>query len=127
MGTKPIKNPDTAHTIGMETNHHTMQDINMKITKSQLKQIIKEEVAEELNEFMDDPDPGDQAEYEDLIAQIGVSEDFNRLLTLNNRLDIEPEEMLRMLFDMSHNEPEIEKEYDPADSPFTRPKAARYR
>jgi|TARA_R110000824_G_scaffold34890_1_gene110098 hypothetical protein len=31
----------------------------MKITKSQLKQIIKEE----LNEFMDDPDPGDQAEH----------------------------------------------------------------
>jgi hypothetical protein len=70
----------------------------MKITKQQLKELIKEE----LNEFMDDPDPGDQAEYEDLIAQIGVSEDFNRLLTLRNRLDIEPEEMLRMLFDMSH-------------------------
>ena len=70
----------------------------MKMTKSQLKQIIKEE----LNEFMDDPDPGDQAEYEGLIEQIGVSEDFNRLLTLNNRLGIEPEEMLRMLFDMSH-------------------------
>ena len=35
-----------AHTIGMKTNHHTMQGINMKITKSQLKQIIKEELEE---------------------------------------------------------------------------------
>ena len=70
----------------------------MKITKQQLKEIIKKE----LNEFMDDPEPTDQAEYEDLLAQIGVSEDFNRLLTLRNRLDIEPEEMLRALVDVSH-------------------------
>ena len=59
-------------------------------------------IKEELNEFMDDPDPGDQAEYEALITQIGTSEDFNRLLTLRNRLDVEHEEMLRRLFDASH-------------------------
>ena len=37
------------HTIGTETNHHTMRGIkrnnNMKITKKQLKQIIKEELS----------------------------------------------------------------------------------
>ena len=33
-----------AHTIGMGTNHPTMQGINMKITKSKLKRIIKEEI-----------------------------------------------------------------------------------
>ena len=38
-----------AHTIGMATNHHTMQGINMKITKSQLKQIIMEELSDYLS------------------------------------------------------------------------------
>ena len=48
----------------------------MKITKSKLKQIIKEQ----LNEFMDSPEPGDEELYRELIQKIGSSEDFDQLL-----------------------------------------------
>ena len=70
----------------------------MKITKSQLKQIIKEQ----LNEFMDSPEPGDEELYRELIQKIGSSEDFDQLLYVINRLGVEEEQVLLDLGAAAH-------------------------
>ena len=70
----------------------------MKITKSKLKQIIKEQ----LNEFMDSPEPGDEELYRELIQKIGSSEDFDQLLYVINRLGIAAEQVTMDLGRAAH-------------------------
>jgi hypothetical protein len=69
----------------------------MKITKSQLKEIIKKE----LNEF-GYAEPGDEELYRELIQKIGSSEDFDQLLYVINRLGVEEEQVLLDLGAAAH-------------------------
>jgi len=77
----------------------------MKITKSQLKEIIKKE----LNEF-GYAEPGDEELYRELIQKIGSSEDFDQLLYVINRLGVEVEQVMMDLGDAAHGR-EQEEEY----------------
>ena len=73
--------------------------INMKITKTQLKEIIKKE----LNEYgFEPPNPGDEELYRELIQKIGSSEDFDQLLYVINRLGIDGEQVMMDLGEAAH-------------------------
>ena len=86
----------------------------MKVTKTQLKQIIKEE----LNEFMDSPQPGDEELYRELIQKIGSSEDFDQLLYVRNRLDVGGEQLMRDLRQAAHIA-HLASPYDPGNKKDT--------
>jgi len=72
----------------------------MKITKSQLKQIIKEELNE--GGYAGYAEPGDEELYRELIQKIGSSEDFDQLLYVINRLGVEEEQVLLDLGAAAH-------------------------
>ena len=69
----------------------------MKITKSQLKEIIKQE----LNEYGFD-DAGDMELYMELIDTIATSDDFQQLLYVRNRLGIDGDQVMDDLGQAAH-------------------------
>ena len=71
----------------------------MKITKTQLKEIIKEE----LNEF-NRPDPGDEELYMELIDTIATSDDFQQLLYVINRLGVDGDQVMDDLGEAAHRD-----------------------
>ena len=71
----------------------------MKITKTQLKEIIKKE----LNEYgFEPPNPGDEELYRELIQKIGSSEDFDQLLYVINRLGVDGDQVMDDLGEAAH-------------------------
>jgi len=71
----------------------------MKITKSQLKEIIKQE----LNEYGFD-DAGDMELYMELIDTIATSDDFQQLLYVRNRLGIDADQVMDDLGQAAHRD-----------------------
>ena len=71
----------------------------MKITKSQLKEIIRKE----LNEYGFEPsNPGDEELYMELIDAIATSDDFQQLLNVINRLGVGADEVMDALGEAAH-------------------------
>jgi len=71
----------------------------MKITKRQLKEIIKKE----LNEYGFEPsNPGDEELYMELIDAIATSDDFQQLLYVVNRLGVGADEVMGALGEAAH-------------------------
>ena len=71
----------------------------MKITKSQLKEIIKQE----LNEYGFD-DAGDMELYMELIDTIATSDDFQQLLYVRNRLGVDADQVMDDLGQAAHRD-----------------------
>jgi len=69
----------------------------MKITKRQLKEIIRKE----LNEF-GYSEPGDEELYMELIYAIATSDDFQQLLYVRNRLGIDGDQVMDDLGQAAH-------------------------
>ena len=69
----------------------------MKITKRQLKEIIRKE----LNEF-GYSEPGDEELYMELIDAIATSDDFQQLLYVRNRLGIDGDQVMDDLGQAAH-------------------------
>jgi len=69
----------------------------MKITKTQLKEIIRKE----LNEF-GYSEPGDEELYMELIDRIATSDDFQQLLYVRNRLGIDGDQVMDDLGQAAH-------------------------
>jgi len=69
----------------------------MKITKRQLKEIIKKE----LNEY-GYSEPGDEELYMELIDAIATSDDFQQLLYVRNRLGIDGDQVMDDLGQAAH-------------------------
>jgi len=69
----------------------------MKITKTQLKEIIRKE----LNEY-GFSEPGDEELYMDLIDRIATSDDFQQLLYVRNRLGIDGDQVMDDLGQAAH-------------------------
>ena len=113
----------------------------MKITKQQLKQIIKEELQEARLPAWErpgyEPEPGyDKADS--FSDHLSLSNSIRDAIIghLENEKFFEmgalPQSVIRVIENSSLRiadtvERAKKEEYDPADSPFTRPKAARYR
>ena len=71
----------------------------MKITKTQLKEIIRKE----LNEY-GFAEPGDEELYLELIDAIATSDDFQQLLNVRNRLGIGADQMMDDLGEAAHRD-----------------------
>ena len=71
----------------------------MKITKRQLKEIIRKE----LNEYgFEPPNPGDEELYLELIDSIATSDDFQQLLYVINRLGVDGDQVMDDLGEAAH-------------------------
>jgi hypothetical protein len=71
----------------------------MKITKTQLKEIIRKE----LNEYgFEPPNPGDEELYLELIDAIATSDDFQQLLYVINRLGVDGDQVMDDLGEAAH-------------------------
>jgi len=90
----------------------------MKITKQQLKQIIREEISY-VPQLMDDVALD--------IAKVLEKPEYARLDFGNFEIADQIAKSLEQVARDIRDNARTREEYDPADSPFTRPKAARYR
>ena len=74
----------------------------MKITKRQLKQIIKEELNE--GGYAGYAEPGDMELYMELIDAIARSDDFQKLLYVRNRLGVDADQGMDDLGQAAHRD-----------------------
>ena len=86
----------------------------MKITKRQLKEIIRKE----LNEYGFEPsNPGDEELYMELIDAIATSDDFQQLLYVRNRLGIDGDQVMDDLGQAAHRDAPEAAQQDDYDFP----------
>jgi hypothetical protein len=74
----------------------------MKITKRQLKEIIRKELNE--GGYAGYAEPGDMELYMELIDAIATSDDFQQLLYVRNRLGIDGDQVMDDLGQAAHRD-----------------------